>query len=893
MTAATSRLRRRGIGAGVAALVGLTGLGLAAVPAQAAPGFDPSAPTSLVAGADRFETAAKISAATFTSAQTVVIANGDRVIDAQAAGYVAGQQTGGAPILLTRTGDVPASTLAEIDRLGATRAVVVGDDVSVSDAARQQLTNAGLTLTELAGDNRFDTAADIYNTATTKAKTVFLARGDYLTGQVSPDALAAGPIAYKGTPILLTNAGNLPAETKAAITSGGVTKVVVLGNGITDAVKNELRGITGVTVETIAGDDRSLTARELAESAYGDPIYNDTSAAIANGEKVDALSAGPWAAIKGTPILLTLGTNAIGTGTTGYLDAKKATLTSATVFGDQNSVPAAFLTAAKTAGGGDAPESNQTFTVAPAEATVSALSSSALDNTGRRTFTVSGITSTTVDIALLPAEDVTTSGDTVSFATGTPIADGGGVSIELLNGAGNVAAGASAGDAAVNDVAVTNGTVSFAIDAVTADAVIPVVFDDANDNNTLDLTEGQPTEAFGVGGATTYVPAEAADNSTVTTTAISSFDTTADYLVLGSNTYYYDAQDTFRRGGTSISLAAFEALLSAGDAATINYRNTPGDVSTFNITTDAVPAPTNLAADVSEAANDEYNVGLTWTASAQGDVTYSVSRTATGGSPTVIATGLTTTSYTDEDVADDAGYTYSVTATGATSGVVSSAATVASVVVPPVNAAPAILANGAVVDVNVGAAGATSGDVWNFYLSEPVAVTSGAAIQLTNGSGPIVENGINSTFALNAARDVLTVTLTADVAGTPAYAPLVVNAISGVADAEGSALTPAGDANLENNGPEIIATDVEAGDTTFTVTFNEAVIEASAENLANYDYVSATGVSAVAPTAAVLGADGRTVTLTVGVAVGTGASIDPTGVVDTDGQASAQGAFNL
>ena len=57
MTAATSRLRRRGIGAGVAALVGLTGLGFAAVPAQADANFALTRPAD---SSNRYATAASV-----------------------------------------------------------------------------------------------------------------------------------------------------------------------------------------------------------------------------------------------------------------------------------------------------------------------------------------------------------------------------------------------------------------------------------------------------------------------------------------------------------------------------------------------------------------------------------------------------------------------------------------------------------------------------------------------------------------------------------------------------------------------------------------------------------------------------------------------------------------
>ena len=91
---------------------GMSGLGLAAMPAQAAAGFDPAA--SQVSGVDRFDTAARIATAAFPGgAQTVVVANGDRAIDAQAGAYAAGLNK--APILLTQKSSVPAFTVDAIE----------------------------------------------------------------------------------------------------------------------------------------------------------------------------------------------------------------------------------------------------------------------------------------------------------------------------------------------------------------------------------------------------------------------------------------------------------------------------------------------------------------------------------------------------------------------------------------------------------------------------------------------------------------------------------------------------------------------------------------------------------------------------------------------------------
>ncbi len=87
--------------------------------------------------------------------------------------------------------------------------------------------------------------------------------------------------------------------------------MVVLGNAITDSVKNAVTAL-GATVTTIAGDDRSLTAQKIAEYGVSQGKYGNSAATIANGDKIDALAAGPWAAKNKAPILLTLGTNSLG-----------------------------------------------------------------------------------------------------------------------------------------------------------------------------------------------------------------------------------------------------------------------------------------------------------------------------------------------------------------------------------------------------------------------------------------------------------------------------------------------------------------------------------------------------------------------------------------------------
>ncbi len=125
-------------------------------------------------------------------------------------------------------------------------------------------------------------------------------------------------------------------------------------------------------------------------------------------------------------------------------------------------------------------------------------SGTATDNTGRRAYSVTLSSDVTdVNIALVPAGNVSVDADgIVSFAdvnsdnVADVLADGTGVSIEFVNGSLNVTAAGSAGDAQVKDVAKqADGSVTFTVDSVETDEIIPVVYNDTTSDatNGLDL----------------------------------------------------------------------------------------------------------------------------------------------------------------------------------------------------------------------------------------------------------------------------------------------------------------------------------------------------------------------------------------------------------------------
>ncbi len=94
------------------------------------------APTSRIAGSNRYETASLI-AAQFPEADRVYVASGAKFPDALAGAALAGAQ--GAPVLLSQQATLPGATQQAIERLQPDQVIVLGDHNSIDDAVAQQL----------------------------------------------------------------------------------------------------------------------------------------------------------------------------------------------------------------------------------------------------------------------------------------------------------------------------------------------------------------------------------------------------------------------------------------------------------------------------------------------------------------------------------------------------------------------------------------------------------------------------------------------------------------------------------------------------------------------------------------------------------------------------------
>ncbi|MFC4712825.1 S8 family serine peptidase [Planococcus dechangensis] len=242
-----------------------------------------------IAGANRYETAVNISKAGWSDASTVVIATGTDFPDALAGGPLAYGE--GAPILLTKGDTLHPDTAAEIRRLGASNAILLGSTGALSVKVEAQIKNIGLEITRIGGQTRYETAALI-------AKRIPSKRAVITNGQNFPDVLSVSPYAAKqGIPILLTRTTSLPPETKAAL-AGKSSTIVTGGTGAISAeVFKQLPG-----AERFGGATRYDTGKLINQRL---PMGNQ-KAFIATGMNFpDALAGSVLAAKVDAPILLT------------------------------------------------------------------------------------------------------------------------------------------------------------------------------------------------------------------------------------------------------------------------------------------------------------------------------------------------------------------------------------------------------------------------------------------------------------------------------------------------------------------------------------------------------------------------------------------------------------
>ncbi|MGV8983128.1 cell wall-binding repeat-containing protein [Clostridium sp.] len=265
------------------------------------PGVASAATGTQLSGKDRYETALKIVQDGWDKSESAVIARGDDLADALSAAPLA-YAKGKAPILLTKTNEIPAGVLQELKDLGVKNVYIVGGVGAVSKTVADQLAGQGLTITRVQGDDRYETSLAVAKEAFGAAPAdVVIANGLAYADALSVSSIAAS----KGMPILLVDHSKLSAEQSTYI--AGKSVYAVGGEGVLNA------DVVSVTKATrLAGADRySTNAAVLAKFDF-----DYTKLYIAKGTPanlVDSLAGSALASKTNSPIVLVDGSNKLDT----------------------------------------------------------------------------------------------------------------------------------------------------------------------------------------------------------------------------------------------------------------------------------------------------------------------------------------------------------------------------------------------------------------------------------------------------------------------------------------------------------------------------------------------------------------------------------------------------
>lgn len=259
-----------------------------------------------ISGSDRYVTSVNVSKEIEKEGydiNTVIITN--NVIDGIPGIVLANNEL--APILLTRTESLPTAVKNEITRLGATKAIILGGEVSVSANVETELSQMGLSVERISGTDRYISSTKIAEKVVDEyTDTAIIVNGDGY-----PDGLLASTYAaINQKPILYTRPDSLPAAIKNFLTSHpNITNYIIVGGSVavSNTVESELSSLGG-SVSRIYGDNRYDTSLQVF---YGLGIQ---SAGEGEGEgygftlisnELDGITAGLLASIKKSNILIT------------------------------------------------------------------------------------------------------------------------------------------------------------------------------------------------------------------------------------------------------------------------------------------------------------------------------------------------------------------------------------------------------------------------------------------------------------------------------------------------------------------------------------------------------------------------------------------------------------
>lgn len=260
-----------------------------------------------VSGANRYATAAAISATFAADADVVYVASGENYPDALAIAPIAASS--GAALLLVRRDSLPNEIIAELTRLKPKRIVVVGGTGAISAKVYDSLSGyAGAGgISRLGGLDRYETGRIVVGDhwVGTSTSLVYVA-----SGRNFPDALSSAAAAgAQDAPVISIDgsAARLDAASATLIAELGATEIVIAGGTgvISTAIQNDLAAIAGVTeVRRAAGANRYSTSAAINTGAFA----SASQVYLAYGQNFpDALAGAVRAGVDGAPLYIVPG----------------------------------------------------------------------------------------------------------------------------------------------------------------------------------------------------------------------------------------------------------------------------------------------------------------------------------------------------------------------------------------------------------------------------------------------------------------------------------------------------------------------------------------------------------------------------------------------------------
>lgn len=262
-------------------------------------------------GADRFETAVKISQSGWTKSDTVVIVNGEdkSMVDGLTATPLASVKN--SPILLSSNEKLPQKTVEELKRLNPSKVIVIGGNNSMPNSVVESIkaVNSKLLVQRIGGDTRYQTSINI---AKEIDKTNNVSKLYIGAGNGEADSLSIASLAGKEkTPIVLTQKDGVDSEAEQFIKSNKVSNIYFIG-GI-EKISNKAIEQVGkiankdISKNRVAGQTRQETNAKVIDKFYSQSKLDGV--VVANQDKlIDALAVGPLAAKNNSPVILATNT---------------------------------------------------------------------------------------------------------------------------------------------------------------------------------------------------------------------------------------------------------------------------------------------------------------------------------------------------------------------------------------------------------------------------------------------------------------------------------------------------------------------------------------------------------------------------------------------------------